>query len=118
MKEKNERFLGFFFEDLEIMASLQNIVNIGKNIIFISENSNFWRNFIEAKIKSLKILQFLAQNYLENEQKMIDLPAFGSSLNGFLKEIIAKLVDFGGDFSSISKVLNNSLVFLLKITKN
>ena len=111
MKEKNERFLAFFFEDLEIIASLQNVANIGKTIIFISENPNLWRNLIEAKITSLKILIFLGQNYFENEQKLLNFPLFGASSNGFLKEIIAKLVDFAGDFSNISKVLSNSLVF-------
>lgn len=111
MKEKNERFLGFFFEDLDIMLDLQGVANIGKTMIFMSENPNLWRNLIEAKITSLKILHFLGQNYFENEQKLVNFPLFGASLNVFLKEIIAKLVDFAGDFSNISKVLSNSLVF-------
>ena len=95
------------------MAYLRNTINLP----ILGENPNFMRNLTEAKIKSLKILQFLAQNYLENEQK---ITIFGGFLYGFLQEIIGKLVDFGGDFLNVSQVLNNSLVgfFLKKRDKN
>jgi len=125
MKEKHEKYLIILFEDVQIIRGFQAIIDmsfLGQKGIFIEDNNNenCLKNLMNAKIKCFKCLQFLTQNYLENEQKQIVFPLIGSCLFTFLKEIIRKLIEFAGEFKNLSLILNGIVVsfFLLRISLN
>jgi hypothetical protein len=119
MKEKNENYILIFFEEAHVLTYLQTIATmkvLGQKTMICEFDGGqpfSLESLRKAKTRCLRILGFLAQNYLENEQRQKAYPMIANIFFGLLKESIRGLIEFAADFKNVSCILNGTLVGFL-----